>query len=94
MNQDNTDITVNLQNSYSPYEDKSLREIQPDSPVLNQREPFNDYIKHGDIITGYQRNRTLSDYPRSTRHFVKLNAIIMLVLILAGALWDILSMLR
>lgn len=87
--QDKTQITVVLDKSSSPYEDENLVETQPDTPFVNQREPFNDVIKHGDIVTGYQRNRTLSDYPRRIRPWVRLYAIGTLLILVLGIIWGL-----
>lgn len=86
---DEKQITVNLEGAFNPYEDKTLTATQPDVPILNQREPFNDAIKHMDIIAGQQRNRTLSDYPRRVRPWVRLYAIIALLLFALGIILDI-----
>lgn len=83
-------IVVELNQSFHPFEDKTLIETQPGPPTINTREPFNDYIKHKDIIAGYQQNRTLSDYPRRMRPWVRFYAIATLVLFVVGILWDVL----
>lgn len=88
---DTKPASVDLRNSFNPYEDGTIIETQSDDvPVLNHREPFNDVIKHGDIITGYQRNRTLSDFRKGIRPWVRIFAIVTLLLMVCGALWDIL----
>ncbi|MFD1675756.1 hypothetical protein [Alicyclobacillus fodiniaquatilis] len=84
-----TQITVSLDNAFNPYEDKTLTEMQPDAPFVDQREPFNDVIKHSDIIVGHQQNRTLSDFPRRIRPWVRVSAIMTLVFLAGGILWDI-----
>lgn len=91
MNEDrkDTQITVNLSNTINPYEDKTLAEMQPDTPILNEREPFNAGTKHGDIIVGHQRNRTLADYPRRARPWVRIYAIMTLVVFAVGILLDL-----
>lgn len=87
INEDENQIVVNLDNSFHPYKTNNLSETQPDVPTLNQREPFNDAIRHGDIIAGYQQNRTLSDYPKRLRPLVRLYAILTLILIAGAVVW-------
>ena len=86
---DDAKIAVSLDDSANPYDDDSISYMQPEELAPDQREPFNDAVKHGDIIVGYQRNRTLSDYPRRTRPWVRLYAIVSLVLFAVVILWDI-----
>lgn len=38
-----------------PYEDPTIHTSQSEPPAYNDREPFNDAVKHGDLIVGYQR---------------------------------------
>lgn len=74
---------------YNPYDDSKLVATQTnESPKISSREPFNDAVKHQDIIAGYQQNRTLSDYPRKARSWVKLYAIVVLLLLIGGFVWD------
>lgn len=83
-NDDGERIEIVLTDDFHPYEDKTLTESQPEQPIVTDREPFNDMVKHGDIIAGYQRNRTLSDYPRRMRPWVRLYAIAILVLLVGS----------
>jgi len=83
-------ITIDLDNMLHPYEDKLLTETQPEPPTVNTREPFNDVVKHGDIIAGFQRNRTLSDYPRRLRPWVRFSAIATLLLFAGSIIWAVL----
>lgn len=88
--QNNRPLTVEPTQSFHPYEDKTLSETQPDRPtVIDDREPFNDVIKHGDIVVGYRRNRTLSDYPRGVRPWIRLYAIAALVLLVIALGWNL-----
>ena len=77
-----------------PYEDPSLHTSQPEPPTLNEREPFNDAVKHGDLIVGYERNRTLEDYPRRLRPFVKFAALAGVVLLVGSLLWNVWTSMR
>ena len=77
-----------------PYEDPSLHTSQPEPPTLNEREPFNDVVKHGDLIVDYQRNRTLEDYPRRLRPFVKFAALAGVVLLVGSLLWNVWTSIR
>ena len=74
---------------YNPYEDPKLVETETSDPVdINTREPFNDVVKYQDIIVGHQRNRTLSEYSRKARPWVRLYAIVILILLIGGFVWD------
>lgn len=86
--EDKKPLTVDLNHSFHPYTDKTLTETQPDSPILLHNEPFNDGIKHGDIVAGHHQNRTLSDYPRKARPWIRIYAIASLLLFVAGVIWD------
>lgn len=86
--------SVNLNDPYNPYEDKSLREMQPEPPEPDQREPFNDVVKYGDIVVGYERNRTLSDYPKRARPWVRLYAIVVLVILAGGLVLEVVHLLH
>jgi hypothetical protein len=81
---------IDLDYTLNPYEDLTLHESLPEQPTLNNREPFNDIIEHGDIIAGYQQNRTLSDFPQHVRPMVKYFAIVSLLLFLGSLLWNVL----
>ena len=86
---DNKEITVSLDIPYNPYEDKTLTETHPEPPILdNRHEPFNDALKYENLLAGRQRNRTISDYPRRQRPWVKVFAISCLALFVIGLLWD------
>jgi hypothetical protein len=95
---DNEDVQqplkVNLGNRYDPHDDNSLTETQPGTPVVSDREPFNDAVRHGDMAVGYQRNRTLSDYHPRVRPWVRVYAIIMLGIIAGSVGYTILSLFR
>ncbi len=67
---------------YNPYEDPSLIQTQSsEEPILSDREPFNDVSRHFDIINGYQRNKILSHYPRRARPWIRVGAVVVLLLI-------------
>lgn len=84
-------ITVELDNQYNPYKDKTLTEAQPEPPTLEYgNEPFNDAIRYENLVSGRQRNRTISDYPRRQRPWVKVSAVSCLVLVVLSLLWDFL----
>ncbi|MGN7454107.1 hypothetical protein ACTHPH_04710 [Paenibacillus pasadenensis] len=51
--------------AYNPFEDKSLHlTVPPSMPEeLKDREPFNDVIRHGHIVTGFRISRSLRHLP-------------------------------
>jgi hypothetical protein len=66
---------------FNPYEDPSLIQTQStEEPILSHREPFNDVSRHFDIVSGYQRNKILSHYPRWARPWIRVSAIVVLLL--------------
>ena len=76
---------------WNPYMDHSLTESKPEPVTIDSiesREPFNDVVKHQDLVQGYRRNRTLSDYPRQVRPWVRLGAVITLLAFVGGLVWD------
>lgn len=87
-------IVIDLNDTFHPYENENLREEQPEPPIANKREPFNDYVKHQDIIVGHQRNRTLSDYPRTVRPWARIYAILSLGIIVGSILISVYQAMR
>jgi hypothetical protein len=82
---------VQIGEIYNPYEDPKLVQSEAEeSVILNTREPFNDVVKHQDIVVGHQRNRTLSDYPRNARPWVRLYALLTLAILLGSLIWNLL----
>lgn len=73
---------------YNPY-DYALHESQPEPEPVNEREPFTDAMRHGDLIAGHQRNRMLSDYPKRTRPWVRIWAIVTLTMFLGAIVIDL-----
>lgn len=78
---------------YNPYEDQALHELQPESEPINEREPYNDVVQFGDIMVGHQRNRTLSDYPKRMRPWVRIWAIFALTIFLGTIVIDLIHLL-
>ena len=87
-------LVVHLDPAYNPYSDTTLHETQPDPPTLNDREPFNDVVKQGDIVVGYRRNRTLDQYPTRVRPFMKFYVIAGFVLFVGTMLWNFWNAIR
>ncbi|MDQ8736604.1 hypothetical protein [Paenibacillus sp. LHD-38] len=52
--------------SYNPFSDATLHLTVNQTPnySLEDRTPFNDVIKHGDIISGFQIPKQLGHYPK------------------------------
>ncbi|MDB5052728.1 MAG: hypothetical protein JWM44_778 [Bacilli bacterium] len=55
-----------MKNPYNPFNDKTLHTTvnQTQSVTLDERVPFNDVIKHGDIIQGFQAPKRLDQFPK------------------------------
>jgi hypothetical protein len=55
-----------MTNPYNPFEDKTLHitEKRDQSTVTEDRTPFNDVIKHVDIVQGFQTPKQLDQFPR------------------------------
>ncbi|MFC5649479.1 hypothetical protein ACFPYJ_10110 [Paenibacillus solisilvae] len=51
---------------YNPFEDKTLHYLQPQEQVIagEDRTPFNDVIRHADIVQGYQAPKQLDQFAR------------------------------
>lgn len=82
-------VTVRLDEHFNPYKDTTPSVEQAELETPGEREPFNDYVAYQDTVVGHQRNRTLSDYPRKLRPWVRISAIISLLVIAGGIVWDI-----
>ncbi|MFB5192445.1 hypothetical protein [Alicyclobacillus fastidiosus] len=76
----------------NPHDDPSLHEVQPQPPTIDHREPFNDVVKHGDIVVGHQQNRVLSDYPKRVRPAIRAWSIVALALVLATIVYNLVVM--
>jgi hypothetical protein len=52
--------------SYNPFNDETLHPTvnQTQSNTLDERAPFNDVIKHGDIVSGFQVPKRLDQFPK------------------------------
>ncbi|CAN7431173.1 hypothetical protein [Paenibacillus sp. LjRoot56] len=52
--------------SYSPFDDESLHLIvnKTETNPLEDRAPFNDVIKHVDIVSGFQVPKSLNHFPK------------------------------
>jgi hypothetical protein len=52
--------------SYNPFNDETLHPTanQTQSNTLDEKVPFNDVIKHGDIVSGFQVSKRLDQFPK------------------------------
>ncbi|KPV58511.1 hypothetical protein QJ48_16145 [Paenibacillus sp. A3] len=52
--------------SYNPFNDETLHSTvnQTQSNSLDERVPYNDVIKHGDIVQGFQAPKRLEQFPK------------------------------
>jgi hypothetical protein len=70
-----------MKNPYNPFNDKTLHTTvnQTQSVTLDERVPFNDVIKHGDIIQGFQAPKRLDQFPKWFRNPKRIFATISLL---------------
>lgn len=79
---------------YNPYEDEGLHMVQPDhEPApLNEREGFNEILKHNDIVNGHQIPKRLDHFPRSMRKVVRIIILLMVISFIGFQIWDLIAM--
>lgn len=49
--------------SYNPFNDEELQVKQTPSNAVDERDPYNDVIKHGDIVQGFQAPKRIKQFP-------------------------------
>ncbi|MCY9667022.1 hypothetical protein M5X11_19135 [Paenibacillus alginolyticus] len=52
--------------SYNPFNDKTLHQTEKlsNEVATEERAPFNEAIKHGDIVQGFQSPKRLEQFPK------------------------------
>jgi hypothetical protein len=77
--------------SYNPFNDKTLHSTmnQTQYITLDERVPFNDVIKHGDIVQGFQAPKRLDQFPKWYRHPQRIFATISVLVFASFMLYSI-----
>lgn len=85
---------------YNPYKDSTIHFTVPseqeDPDALQNREAFNDVIRHYDHVNGFQSPKRLDGYPRPLKIILKSIIIFVAMFALAfiGNIFNIINFLR
>ncbi|TCS75715.1 hypothetical protein EDD64_10689 [Effusibacillus lacus] len=72
---------------------KNLSESQPitNSVGVENREPFNDAIRHFDVVHGFQTAKRINQIPRKKRVSIRLFGMLAVVFLVATVFWSIIQ---
>lgn len=63
--------------AFNPYRDASIHGTQPEPiAAANDRQGFNDAVRHFDAVNGFRFPKTIADIPKSLRVVVRFIALL------------------
>jgi hypothetical protein len=77
--------------SYNPFNDETLHPTvnQTQSNTLDERAPFNDVIKHGDIVQGFQAPKRVDQFPKWYQNPLRIYAAISVLVFASFMIYQI-----
>lgn len=75
-----------------PFEDIKIHQTVDTQQVhLEDRPPFNDVIKHGDILNGSQSPKRIDQVPKSIQNPLRIFTIITILILLSTSIYQIIQ---
>ncbi|NEW06840.1 hypothetical protein GK047_12550 [Paenibacillus sp. SYP-B3998] len=77
--------------SYNPFNDETFHPPvnQTETNSLEDKDPFNDVIKHGDIVSGFQVPKRLDQFPKWYQNPQRIFATISLLVLASVMIYQV-----
>jgi hypothetical protein len=77
--------------SYNPFNDETIHPTvnQNQLNTLDEKAPFNDVIKHGDIVQGIQAPKRIDQFPKWYQNPLRIYAILSVLLFASFMIYQI-----
>jgi hypothetical protein len=86
---------TNEKEKYNPFNDRTIHSTLNEQVILSEdREGFNDVLKHNDHVNGFQVPKNLSSFPKRYRKIIRIYALLSVILFFLGILYGFIHQIR